>query len=170
MYAPNPASCAALVLVALTWAALGQEAKKPDADEAVVRKHAFTLMSLFSLDAPVRLERAAALLADDVDYVWANGKAGKGKAAYLKLAAENLKSLKARFRSLSVRFHARSIRLFAGGACVHGSAALDGRLRAGNRPARYTMWMTFVFRKTPAGYRLIAEHSSPKTTPEPTTF
>jgi len=134
----------------------------PARDEAakLVRKLALEFIGAFRLDRPTARKRLEEMLAEDVVMAWSNGRAGKGKTTFLHWYDEAMAEIRDAFRTFAARYDIRSVRRFADGAIVFGKVELSGTLKDGDKPYRRSVWETLVFRKTPAGWRLIHEHST----------
>jgi ketosteroid isomerase-like protein len=132
----------------------------PAGEEAVVRRLAGEYAGAWNTEDAVPLDRIGTFLADDIRFVWSDGTTGAGKAALLDRTRQALAEIRQHFSALKTSFDVQSVRMSESGAVVLSRASLDGRLKEKDAPYRQIVWMTLVFAKTPAGWRIVHEHST----------
>jgi ketosteroid isomerase-like protein len=132
----------------------------PADEEAVVRRLASEYAGAWNTEGAVSLDRIGAFLADDIQFVWSDGTTGAGKAGLLDRTRKALTEVREHFSVLKTALEVQSVRMSESGAVVLGRASLDGRLKENDAPYRQVVWMTLIFAKTPAGWRVVHEHST----------
>lgn len=104
-------------------------------------------------------ERFAALLADDVLAAGPYGDRLGGKDALLKWHKNDRPRQSAAFDTYDLTYDVESVRLLGDAAVVFGKAHFGGMLKSG-KEGRAANWETLVFRREPAGWRIVHEQST----------
>jgi len=134
-------------------------------DFATVFKLAQAYVGFFRAEDPTPPEQLDRMLAEKVLSLTSNGKLLEGKRAVLGAYRKSMEEVRKQFANWTVDFEVRSVRVLADAAVVFGKIAMTGRLKETDKPYRREVWETLLFERSPAGWRIIQEHSSLASSP-----
>ncbi|HUT35423.1 MAG TPA: nuclear transport factor 2 family protein [Planctomycetota bacterium] len=150
----------AACLVAFGVVAVAGEGQAPDDAKQLIIHLAREFDRSFLLQEATPPQRLEELVADDAVFVWSNGQRCNGKAECLQACAKGRDEIRRLFKDIAVAYDAQAVRLLGDAAIVLGKITMSGTLNEGDRPVRREVWQTLIFAMTPAGWRLVQEHST----------